>query len=109
MRNIYEEADETIGWLGETSADSSIAIEFVRTLTRTINEVLEELKDDPNKAQQLVLKFQSPLPWAQSMTIFLGLGIGHPGWVSLMHLFEQPWFSRVWIIQEATLLQHLTL
>jgi hypothetical protein len=94
MGNIYEETDKKIGWLRETSADSSVAIEFVRTLIWTIVEVLEELEGDPNKAQQS----QVPLPQAQSMAIFLGLGVDNPGWVSLMHLFAQPWFSRVWII-----------
>jgi hypothetical protein len=104
--HIYKEADETIGWLGVASEDSSVAIASASTLKGRMEEILKELGDDPN---QYFLKFAVPRPHAQGLFVLIGLGAANLEWISLMHLFEQPWFSRVWIIQEVMLSRKLIL
>ena len=100
--HIYEEADETIGWLGETSEDSSVAIDFARTLKARIEEILKELGDDP-KAPQFFLKFPVPLPFARGYFILVGLSAANADWISLMNLFDRPWFSRCQLVYRGSL------
>ncbi|KAK1536468.1 uncharacterized protein CCOS01_01788 [Colletotrichum costaricense] len=73
MREIFEEATSTIGWLGKTPVATK-AFELVRRIVTTAQMDQTEL---------LNLK-SSPLS----------------GWQELLSLLTNSWFERVWIIQE---------
>ncbi|KAK7453143.1 hypothetical protein CaCOL14_005013 [Colletotrichum acutatum] len=73
MREIFEEATSTIGWLGKTPVTAK-AFELVRRIVTTAQMDQKEL---------LSLK-SSP----------------SSGWQELLSLLTNSWFERVWIIQE---------
>jgi hypothetical protein len=74
MRSIYQRANRVIVWLGtkEKPKDARLAREMLAYLSASIIPVETLLKT---------------------------LG-GDPGWSAIHHLFEHPWFSRIWVVQE---------
>jgi len=77
MPLIYGRAKCVNIWIGDSDADSKIAIDFMK------NEILrlqhfDELLDDPQSATK---------------------------WLALGNLLTRPWFSRRWVIQEIVLAQ----
>ncbi|KAM5347273.1 hypothetical protein ACJ41O_010278 [Fusarium nematophilum] len=71
MRQIFEEATSTIGWLGDDT-DGKKAFDLIRTMTRTTT------------AEQF-------LPIRNDST---------SGWAELNKMLSNPWFRRSWIVQE---------
>lgn len=80
MGKIYTQASQTVVWLGEQSHDTDQAIDFLVTLGQRRREFRMAAK----KGMQRVpadLK-------------------GHPGWASLETFLQNPWWRRVWTLQE---------
>ncbi|KAK4213207.1 heterokaryon incompatibility protein-domain-containing protein [Rhypophila decipiens] len=92
MADIYKRAVTTVSWLGEGDADSDEAVELVRELGNFMTEHRQELDDyieDEDDTVTPVQVFES-----------LGFSLEHRNWSSVWRLFDRPYWSRVWIIQE---------
>jgi hypothetical protein len=74
MSKIYESAEQVCVWLGEKSADSSLAIEFASRVVEL--EHTDSLVEDQTTTKK---------------------------WAALSAMMRRPWFSRRWIIQELAL------
>jgi hypothetical protein len=74
MSKIYESTEQVCVWLGEKSADSSLAIEFASRVVEL--EHTDSLVEDPTTTQK---------------------------WAALSAMMRRQWFSRQWIIQELAL------
>jgi hypothetical protein len=79
MKEIYSRASRVVVWLGplKESKDAYLAVELLVTLDgiRSLFNLNGDLYGD------LVIK-------------------GNPGWYPMVRLFNNPWFSRVWVVQE---------
>jgi hypothetical protein len=75
MRSVYRSAAYVVAFLGEAKDDSDYAIDLIRNLRTTGFKELEEAAALPDAS--------SSRPWK-----------------ALRHLFERPYWTRVWIAQE---------
>lgn len=92
MRDIYHQAREVLVWLGPEFENSSQCLRLVPKLAEVWGK-----RDDAQQAKeeqnQGVLSFQEAKE--------LGLPeLSDPIWETLKRLLRQPWFDRVWVIQE---------
>ncbi|KAM0802336.1 heterokaryon incompatibility protein-domain-containing protein [Usnea florida] len=72
MGHIYASATRTIVWLGEKSADSDVAMDFIGSLQQG---TLDHQDDDSQ--------------------------IGPTCWRAVNELMERKWWTRIWVVQEA--------
>jgi Heterokaryon incompatibility protein (HET) len=81
MRHIYKSAAEVRVWLGpaDCRARSSQTIAFARLLARLDPHIHDAFRPGRGRV--------TPYP-------------GHSAWIDLLLLFQSPWFSRAWIVQE---------
>jgi len=99
MKQIYEGADEVYVWLGAEANDSYLAMRKLDSL----NKYFRQQGPDEAAAQIMAnLVDQEDTSWM----------FGPPSepfderpWRALEKLFERPWWTRVWIIQESTTLE----
>ena len=84
MGSIYERACSTVIWLGEAGNGSSSALQLVERITSILHFTLSQVDIDSLE--------RIDLPAADSQA-----------WKELWDLLSRPWFTRVWIIQEAIL------
>ncbi len=104
MKDIYQQAERVIGWLGESTGDSAEAFRFIGVL----DEMLRAAKDiDPEKLQKEFGGLPEVVAKGMLMTVMVSMDL--PGLLALQNMFLRPWFSRMWIIQEAVLAKDLTL
>ncbi len=84
MRDVFRSAKQVVVWLGDPSADSSLAMEFIVTLMHAI---------------QTLYRTGQPVT-VESVT--QSESCEHPSfrWEALNNLLERPLFERVWVIQE---------
>ncbi|PNP58139.1 hypothetical protein THARTR1_02297 [Trichoderma harzianum] len=80
MSQIYSKAAEVIIYLGESNDNCDLAIEFITEL------------DNPDPETTTSLSYPKSEPLLLALKSF----------------FSRPWFSRVWVIQEATLSHRAT-
>ncbi|KAK6606664.1 hypothetical protein H4I95_04313 [Botrytis cinerea] len=92
MRNIFSLADRTIIWLGEEADDSTSALFTIEHFAGQVEYIGGGLV-----AYNPGTKF---LEWRHSN---LQLPYDIKTWSSIRSLFQRPWFSRVWVLQEALL------
>lgn len=83
MRDIYQTASRVLIWLGDYENDSSDALSFLPRLSKVLAAHLEE-------------KISTDSLTSISLPI-----ISDKIWVAVGHLFQRPWFRRVWTAQEA--------
>ncbi|KAF2239889.1 hypothetical protein EV356DRAFT_562657 [Viridothelium virens] len=83
MAKVYGTARQVVVWLGPESTDSRLALELTSWFDRWYRQTLDE-----NGHSQL-LKESLGL-WRKN------LSLRQP----VMHLFQRPWFSRLWVLQE---------
>ncbi|CZR54792.1 uncharacterized protein PAC_04676 [Phialocephala subalpina] len=98
MARIYREATEVIIWLGLPSADSNIAFEYAAKIsvlyTLTQRCFKENFSHDADP-----LQISKPLGEAE-----LANGrLNNETAMAMLHLFQRPWFGRMWTIQEQLL------
>ena len=84
MRSIFSQAKLVLIWLGHESHNSNQAVKLIETVAEF---------DDTVHASDWIL---SSLEDQQAQV---------SAWVSVHHLFERSWWTRVWIRQEAALAQ----
>lgn len=87
MGQIYRQAAQTVVWLGEQSESMNQAMDLISVL----EEKRRELQMKANKRRK-----RMPPDLDQ-----------HPGWRSLEQLLQNPWWGRVWTLQEFLLPQKL--
>jgi hypothetical protein len=77
MGEIYKKASKTFVWLGEHEHASHLAMDLLNSVTE---ENIRNILEDKSKSKRMEL-----------------------AWVALRALFERPYWSRVWILQEVVL------
>ena len=84
MRDIYNEASETISWLGVEAEESSLAFDLIQILSRT--------NDDSKSAryEEALMRLYRPSENHKYDT----------HWNAFLLLFRRPYWGRVWIVQE---------
>lgn len=89
MGQLYRQAAQTIVWLGEETEDAKQGLDFILTLSQSRISL-----------RQAVKRHQKKVPPELE---------GHPGWKSLERLLSNPWWRRVWTLQEFTIPARLKL
>jgi Heterokaryon incompatibility protein (HET) len=94
MRDIYQQANRVLSWLGEEANGS----EQVPSLVSRINR---EAKSLPG-AGLLMLGNQTNLSEDAALKLVMGRlpPKHHNQWEAFRLLLRRPWFSRIWIVQE---------
>jgi hypothetical protein len=92
MRDIFQRSERTIAWLGDSSLDSDLAIDYCsRLLLSIFSDKSVATLDSPDQAPLRLfdprLKPSSNEPSRAEA-------------VALTRLLKRPWFSRVWVVQE---------
>lgn len=95
MGSIYGSADKVIGWLGPGEAHQDEAIRAIKGLTKAA------FRHGPDPSQEMIVEFLSVHDFRQS----LGAGslISSSTWDLLFDLFQEEFWTRVWIVQELVL------
>ncbi|TPX11563.1 uncharacterized protein E0L32_007774 [Thyridium curvatum] len=88
MDSIYRMADSVVVWLSEPSTDTELGFKLMRQLGKLAEETPPELWDKPMFEADLA---RYSLPPTESNE-----------WTALESLYWQPWFGRIWIVQEIT-------
>lgn len=94
MGFIYSLASRVVIWLGPEAEGSEHALSTVDHFGNQVEYLGDYFGDSPGATE---VKWWNPafeLPWDEKT------------WFSLMDLFRRPWFSRVWVLQEALLATH---
>lgn len=86
MRHIYRKAKRTLIWLGKEYDQSTIGLEFAGKLCTAFKNIAT-----PKKA-----KWYQLFTYSELSAVF---GFGQD-WVAFFKLFDRPWFTRAWIVQE---------
>ncbi|OJD33101.1 ankyrin and het domain-containing protein [Diplodia corticola] len=104
---VYKEASQTIVWLGPSSDDSSLALDSLRKMSRTVQQKLfGQIKSWSH------FRFnKSPLPGSRGFVVQRALDAilkdlcdrNFRVFNALASLFDRAWFRRVWVIQERVL------
>lgn len=90
MTKIYGTAQEVVIWLGEEGEDSSPALEL-------LTNIVAGSKMDYGDQGAMGLKHN---------LVKAGMvAEDHPAWKSLTAFLCRPWFTRVWVVQEAVMAQ----
>ncbi|KAK5135055.1 hypothetical protein LTR08_005715 [Meristemomyces frigidus] len=97
MKEIYEKASKVWGWLGVPydEEETRLAIQLMKRFNLALADGLARTDGDMNAAStQLSAKDQSLFP-------FPGTGT-YKGWLEIMEMFNQAYWKRTWVQQEAT-------
>ncbi|KAI0545983.1 HET-domain-containing protein [Xylaria curta] len=92
MRHIYSCATQTIIWLGEEMDGSSHALKTLGYFAEQVEWFSGVMVGDAPGAEK-------PFWWRPNYH----LPYDQVTWESIRKLFQRPWFSRVWVLQEALL------
>jgi hypothetical protein len=87
MHKVYRKAIRTLIWLGQDSENSTLGIQFALWLHKLSLDTAEKRKSRRYRLNKV---------WECS-------GIFLRQWTAFFELFERPWFSRAWIVQETVL------
>lgn len=107
MRRIYESAKAVVIWLGPDDEDkkAATAIGSVRQITnflcRTLDILPEQLSSVEEVYHKVIFQNRHRIPLPQECD-FVTMDM----WESLLWLYRQPYFTRVWVIQEINANKH---
>lgn len=93
MKAIYETAEQVLVWLGPSSEDSDVAMDFVDEMTdaeRNDEGIMPDDDDEDAAIERNVAWLRASLADPKSAR----------KWRALARLFLRPWWKRVWIRQE---------
>jgi Heterokaryon incompatibility protein (HET) len=96
MRQIYRRADKTIVWLGEMSANSDAAMDFLVSLSRKRQQAAKAVSKDERLLSE------------KMKALGLNTEKYKSDWTAVNELFLRPWWTRVWTIQELILSPKVT-
>ncbi|KAF4875398.1 Heterokaryon incompatibility protein 6, OR allele [Colletotrichum siamense] len=91
MSDIYRQADQVLVWLGPSTYETKVLMESLGKLQRSVSKPADWTNTDLLGRQWLEVEQKNYLDYA-ALT-----DIQRCGLTSLLH---QPWFNRIWIIQE---------
>jgi hypothetical protein len=94
MGQIYSMASETVGWIGKTEGDSTLAISAMRSIVREFG-LAHPCHYDAVLGDKI-------LSYARSET-------GSREWKAITRLFSRAWFRRIWVLQEVVLSKSLVI
>jgi len=97
MSDIYIQAQRGLIWLGEESRSDQDAIRSLHALNDFISWYRREISRGTLRGQGTTVSFEIPAVQKK----IAELKISPQVWGCLNQFFQRPWFSRVWIIQEA--------
>ncbi|MCJ1405108.1 hypothetical protein MMC11_008334 [Xylographa trunciseda] len=86
MGDIYSKAQTVLIWLGDSSDQSDVAMEFFPIFVDKVRQ-----DDERSRLQQSCQPPSDVIEWGGTLATHLG------------KLFLRPWFGRVWTLQEAAL------
>ena len=101
MGDIFSKACFVHVWIGEESSDSDLAF-------RRIQEILDILHDRNRKEQPTILVVnKTPCLHPDFVRLCVGpdTDSNNRSWRAIANLSKRPWFSRLWVVQEATALE----
>lgn len=120
MRHIYGRSSRVLMWLGNASADSDLALDFLREWAAAIRGAVDELRSadvaiypnadsvvnggwmsDPEERAKAIASAKSI--FAQFPAPFATLAFDDESWAAVDALFERSYWTRIWILQEAVL------
>jgi len=109
MRFIYSQAKSVFIWLGNCE-DNRLLTEAFSLLHAALNEYEKELLQWLQEKHEHAAQFN---PSTEELTVEKNQRRGlppldAPEWRSLQWFFSNPWFSRVWILQEIALARSAT-
>ena len=103
MRLIYEQAKQTLIWLGEGNEACDFSMDAIYAIAAFIEERTgvdpmlffgkSGLVFDPRLLDQLLLEFEQSQGWDDQSALKLST-------IILGHFFAESWFRRVWVLQE---------
>ena len=97
MHHIYRCGSTNLIWLGDGDEGT------IKIVLQDIQSILEDMRADTNDFQNVVeTMYTSTFSRKFSDS---GLSVQVRDWPSLRDFYSNPWFTRVWIIQEAALAQ----
>ncbi|KPI34983.1 uncharacterized protein AB675_11923 [Cyphellophora attinorum] len=92
MGEIYSSAARVLVWLGAQADGSEYALRTLDYFSQQVEYTTDEsIGDAPMAKEPRWWDAEYALPYDQAI------------WDSLVSLFRRPWFSRVWVLQEALL------
>jgi hypothetical protein len=94
MGTIFSAASEVIAWLGPQKWDSDLAMRFMREFGKV---AAEELKTEPF------------LNWSKPISRGECRADEEKSWVALDGLFNRPYWTRLWVVQELMLARRVVL
>lgn len=100
MTRIYSSATMITIWLGEHADDSILALEKIIDVATHLVELISAKSGDENSWQESTLISHispgDPVFWGEPGSKC------HAAWQAIFKLLDRPWFTRAWIVQEAT-------
>ena len=93
MRDIYQSATRVNAWVGNSSADSSLAMAFADTLFNTIQKIC-------SLGQTITMATLTESPYC---------AFPSPNWAALVTFLQRPWFRRAWVVQEVVVASQTTI
>ena len=94
MADIYGMTSTNLIWLGE---DDDISIEKANA---NISSVLKDMRNETSDFQELTKQIYGT--WGDMLYSDRGMSTDID-WSSLLRYFASPWFTRLWVVQEASL------
>ncbi|KAF7527535.1 hypothetical protein G7054_g10431 [Neopestalotiopsis clavispora] len=112
MGNIFKRASEVIVWIGPNEQGSAEAMDVLRQIGEACQEVLRT-KDQ--EASDRAIEQHAHIGDKNESTVLAAIGSKwFPGNVPafnpvyISHIFQRPWFRRVWVLQEARVNYNVT-
>ena len=87
MRQIYQSASSVLVWLGPREDTDQGLVELIDGLHQRLSKATKD--QDPHSLDLVALKDAGQIPDAASEE-----------WVRLGNFYQEPWFTRKWVIQE---------
>jgi hypothetical protein len=96
MKRVYEGADSILVWLGNEIEGTESAVEHMEYIYEDIWLPRLQLESSNQAALSYVLANDVPKIFGDDLEL-------HPQtWPAISDLLERPWWSRIWVYQEAT-------
>ncbi len=96
MAEIYKRATITVSWLGEASEDSDEAMDLIRNFGNWVYENDYAVVEGDHENLPDDASIETPTDLIE----WLGFPLRNQNWPALRKLFERPYWSRIWIVQE---------
>ncbi|RYP86403.1 hypothetical protein DL770_004908 [Monosporascus sp. CRB-9-2] len=97
LSKIFQSAKNVFAWIGEEEDGSPEAVQLLRNLGEMVLN-FRKFAQQPGQAKNVLGINPDYIPREGDKT-----------WIAVGNLLQRPWFSRIWIVQEAVLAAELTI